>query len=608
MGFYILLAVAALLSAAVLELSKNVIAGWLVLAALCVLFAALRLSMMKDGRWGKGPLLICWLAFILLIAGNIYATQPPVRLKPAVSGKSAGADPRIVQVEQGALQGVLTKDGQVSVFAGIPYAAPPVGDLRWKEPQAPESWEGVRLCESFGPMAMQKRNLVIYDSLVSLLGTHDYIVSLKDNFREMVSEDCLYLNVWRPADTGNELLPVLFFIHGGSLMTGQSSYEAYNGESFARQGIIVVNCAYRLGVFGYYANEELAAESPNGTTGDYGLLDQIAALRWVHDNIAAFGGDPEKITIAGESAGSSSVNAICASPLSEGLFRYAIAESSSVNVKKPYHTFRTPEAAYKMGRDVMAEFGASGIADLRAVPAEKLVQTKYDNSSMTVDGYALPEQPYLTYERGANHEQALLNGFNAKEADAFTLPYKVTADNYVELLSRIAGDHAEELAAAVPAGSVTRDQKFFIDAGGEAKGSFNHAFSAAWFTYSHHVWSRYMLAQGRPVYEYYFTKSNNCLSNYHAGEMPYAYGNLWRKAKLYDEADFEVSRLMQSYWVNFVKTGDPNGEGLPRWDAREEGSELLMEFCAEPKMTEDPYLAIYEILDKYQDEAAEKAE
>ena len=227
---------------------------------------------------------------------------------------------------------------------------------------------------------------------------------------------------------------------------------------------------------------------------------------------------------------------------------------------------------------------------------------------MTVDGYALPEQPYLTYERGANHEQALLNGFNAKEADAFTLPYKVTADNYVELLSRIAGDHAEELAAAVPAGSVTRDQKFFIDAGGEAKGSFNHAFSAAWFTYSHHVWSRYMLAQGRPVYEYYFTKSNNCLSNYHAGEMPYAYGNLWRKAKLYDEADFEVSRLMQSYWVNFVKTGDPNGAGLPRWDAREEGSELLMEFCEEPKMTEDPYLAIYEILDKYQDEAAEKAE
>jgi len=391
-------------------------------------------------------------------------------------------------------------------------------------------------------------------------------------------------------------------VHGGSLTTGQSYYTEYRGDSFAGKGVIFVNFAYRLGIFGYMANSELAAESPNGTTGDYGLLDQIAALRWVHDNIAAFGGDPDNITIAGESAGSSSVNALCVSPLTEGLFRRAIAESSSVLAKKPYHTFRSMESALSTGDRIMKEFGAGNIGELREVPAEKLLKTKTSNSSMTVDGYAITEQPYLTYEKGENHEEALLNGFNAKEADAFLLNYKATADNYVSLLEPVSGRYAQELAELVPAGSITRDQKFIIDAGGDAKGALCEVYSAAWFTYSHYLWTGYMAGQGRPVYEYYFTKSNRSLSNFHAGEMPYAYGNLMWSKEVYDDSDFALSEKMQQYWVNFAKTGDPNGDGLEKWEPVTEKGGRVLELGESISMIEDPYMAIYRVLDKYQNE------
>ena len=598
-AFTIALVIVALLCAAVLELSKNTLFGWAALIVLLAVFVFVRRFLLQSGGWRGAVPLLCWVAFLALFAADLKLTAPPFRAIPAVEAPHPSVT-ETVSVTEGELTGVYTEDGGVAVYAGIPYAAPPVGELRWREPQPAAPWEGVRTCDAFAPMAMQQSGNTLYTSLTQLLGTHNYVFSLKDNFREPMSEDCLYLNIWAPAEHSGEPLPVLFFIHGGSLMTGQSSHSEYRGEDLARQGIIVVNCAYRLGVFGYYADEALAAESPNGTTGNYGLLDQIAALRWVHENIAAFGGDPEKVTIAGESAGSSSVNALCVSPLSAGLFRYAIAESSGIVAPHPYHTFRDFEDALKMGRDIRREFSADSFVELRAVSAEKLVRTRYANNSMTVDGYAITEQPCMTYARGANHEQALLNGFNAKEADAFLLGYKATSDNYEELLRAIAGDHAPELAALVPPGAFTRDQKFIIDAGGNAKGSLCHVFSAAWFTYSHHLWSALLLEQGKPVYEYYFTKLNDSLSNYHAGELPYAYGNLWRHKGLYDEADLALSKTMQAYWVNFVKTGDPNGAGLPRWEPRTESDEMLLQLDERPGMIEDPYLDIYPILDAYQ--------
>ena len=297
-----------------LELSKNTIPGWFLAILVTAGYFLIRrrsgqLAKSQDRHRNRLKAFLMFAAWLLLLGANYRLTQPPVRQVP-VSSEGHPEVTDVVSISQGDLTGVYNEDHTARTYAGIPYAAPPVGDLRWKEPQAPEAWEGVRACDTFAPMAMQQVQSPLMNSLYRLLGYHDYRISLKDNYREAMSEDCLYLNVYAPADTGTEPLPVLFFIHGGSLMTGQSYHSEYRGETLAAQGIIVVNFAYRLGAFGYYAHEDLAAESPDGTTGNYGLLDQIAALKWVHDNITAFGGDPDNITIAGESAGSSSVNAL----------------------------------------------------------------------------------------------------------------------------------------------------------------------------------------------------------------------------------------------------------------------------------------------------------
>lgn len=598
-GFIVSLVLISLIYLVLIELSKNTVPGWILAFTAIAGFIIIRKRLIGQDRYHGRIGVFCWLGFIAVLAGIYFLTAPPIKRVPAVEGfgvKKTG----IVNVSEGDLRGVYNKDHTVKIYAGIPYAKPPVGELRWKEPQSPDSYGEVLECDTYGPMAMQNANGPLMDSLYQIFGFHKYNLSLFDNYREAKDEDCLYLNIYCPADHSRDPLPVVFFVHGGSLTTGQSYYTEYRGESFAKQGVIFVNFAYRLGIFGYMANEELAAESPNGTTGDYGLLDQIAALKWVHENIAAFGGDPDNITIAGESAGSSSVNALCVSPLTEGLFRRAIAESSSVLARKPYHTFRTMEDALKTGRQIMTEFEAGNISELRSISAEKLLETKTANSSMTVDGYAITEQPYLTYEKGNNHEEALLNGFNAKEGDAFLLNYHATEENYIELLKPISGQYAEELSRLVPAGSVTRDQAFIIDAGGSAKGSLCEVYSAAWFTYSHYLWTNYMLQQGRPVYEYYFTKKNTSLSNFHAGEMPYAYGNLYLSKNVYDDSDHALSEKMQKYWINFAKTGDPNGDGLERWEPVTGTYGKLLELGENIAVIDDPYMPIYEILDKYQ--------
>ena len=588
-----------ILYAGLLEFSKNTIVGWILTVLLSVLFFFFRGKAKKQEGWNKKRGLLVFSFFLILLGVNYLITQPPVRQVKVVRT----ADPEVtevIKIQQGELTGVYNEAHTARIYAGIPYAAPPVGPLRWKEPQAPESWAGLRTCDTFAPMAMQPRGNVLVDSLSHLLGYHDYEISIHDNYLEAMSEDCLYLNVYTPATDSPELLPVLFYIHGGSLTTGQSYYDNFRGEDLAAQGIIVVSIAYRLGVFGYYAHESLMEESETGTTGNYGLLDQIAALSWVRDNISAFGGDPDQITIAGESAGASSVNALCVSPLAEGMFVRAIAESSGIVAKHPYHTFRKMEDALTMGRDIMDEMGVSDIEQLREIPAEKLVRTAFQNNAMTVDGSAITEMPYVTYEKGENHEQALLNGFNAKEADVFLMNYKCTEENYESLLEPIFGEMAGEAAALVPAGSVTRDEQFIIDAGGEAKGSLNYLYSAAWFSWSHELWSSYLANQEKPVYEYCFTKTNKSISNNHAGELPYVFGNLWRHRKVYDDSDETLSRIMQSYWVNFVKKGDPNGEGLPLWERRTADKKELIELGETIHMAEDQNQDVYALLEKYQ--------
>jgi para-nitrobenzyl esterase len=594
-GFVVILILAFLIFAFILEIGHNTLLGWAALIILSVGYLVLHIKVLSERKWYIR--LLMWLCFIAILFGIVGLSEPKAKRIPAVDVKNPVVTEEIT-VKQGKLTGVFNEEKTVEVYAGIPYAKPPVGDLRWKEPQEPDSWDGVLECDTFAPMSMQQQS-VYMDSLTSIFGYHNYEISFKDNYKEAMSEDSLYLNIWKPAGEQKDL-PVLVFIHGGSLTGGHTSFDAYNGETLASKGVIVVNFAYRLNVFGYYANEELAKESPNGTTGNYGLLDQIQALKWVNENIAAFGGNPDEITLAGESAGASSVNAVCVSPLAKGLFKRAVAESSGITAKTPYHTFRPIEKALEMGKNIMAEFDAKSIDDLRKIPAEVIVNTSYTNSSMTVDGYAITEQPYLTYEKGNNNEEALLSGFNAHEADLFSMFNKVTTENYEESLKGILGDNARKATEIFPAEEQNKQYKIIIDASGDAKGAYDKVLSAAWFTYSHYNWSRLVSQQGKDVYEYYFTKDNKSLGSFHAGEMPYLYGNLFRHASRYTDDDNALSETMQSYLLNFVKTGNPNGKGLPEWEKFNDDDKKVLEFNKEVKMINDPYYELYALIDDYQ--------
>jgi len=506
----------------------------------------------------------------------------------------------IITVKNGQLRGIVNEDGTVELFAGIPFAKPPVGDLRWREPEDAEDWEGVFEADHFAPMAMQNRNSKFVQNLFNA-----YIHSEGDrtDFGPM-SEDCLYLNVWRPAPSSSasseEKIPVLVYVHGGSLTSGSSWFQSYDGEALAKKGIIVVTVAYRVGIFGYYAHPDLMIEGPNYTTGNYGLLDQIKALKWVNDNIGAFGGDASNITIAGESAGSSSINALCASPLTKGLFRRAIGESSSLVVPVPPHTFRTQQAACIMGQKIMDEFGKTTIEEMRAIPAEELLKTNHANNAMTVDGYAMPEYPWYIYARNENHEEALLNGFNLEEGRAFTMLSKINRKNYRALLDESPYVPDDKLDALCNLRPVKNDK--------EAKQFYSDAFSAICFTYPHYSWTKVVTAQNKPVWEYVFTKENKCISTMHSGEMVYCYGNLDGN-KNYDESDYALQEIMTTYWVNFVKYGNPNGEdfekpkalayggNLPEWETSAESDGKVLELGLNVHMVSDPFTEFYEYLD-----------
>ncbi len=582
----ILLIVGSVFYALYLEIFRNQIWGWGLALVLILAYFILHKKIFSAQKWQIQ--LLSFLILIGLLVGNAAISGPRERRVSAGNGKKDGYSDTIT-VAQGQLQGINNPAGTVEIFAGIPYAKAPVGDLRWKAPQPAEKWEGVRLCDTYAPMAMQKRDNLFVSFMTQIIGYHELPISLKDNYLEAMSEDCLYLNVWKPknAKSGDQL-PVLFYVHGGSLNSGRSYFDAYNGAALAEQGVVVVTIAYRVGVLGYLADEALAAESSDHTTGNYGLLDQIAALKWVSENISAFGGDAGNITIAGESAGSSSVNALCVSPLAKGLFRRAIAESSGIVAIKPYHTFRTMEHAQNIANSIKKEFNCSSVEDLRKVPADKLVYTSYQNNEMTVDGYAIVEQPYLTYLAQNNNEEAVLGGYNGNEAFSFLMfDKKPTLANYQESLEKITGKYASQMVAVKPA----KTNK-------EAKDNFIDLVGMAWFGYSHYAWSELMAQENRPAYLYYFTKTNKALGDWHSGELPYFYGNL-KKNGNYSSADFALSKTIQAYILNFMKTGNPNGEGLPAWDTYNSNPNLVMRLDTEVKMEENSYIPVFKVFDAY---------
>ncbi len=502
---------------------------------------------------------VAWAGYLLLTALILFITFPSERQVEAFHGKTGG-ETGAVALKDGKVSGVLSADGMVELYAGIPYAAPPVGELRWKEPQGVSSWDGILKADHFAPMSMQVRKLPIIDSLTRIIGYHDYNwLDFSDNYIPAASEDSLYVNVWKPAGV-HENLPVLVFVHGGSLQTGQPWYADYSGEGLAREGVIVVNMGYRLGVFGFLALDELAAESEHGTTGNYGLLDQIKALEWVRDNIACFGGDPDNVTLAGESAGAASVSALCTSPLAKGLFRRVILESSTVASQVPPHSFRSMEEALSSGKKVLARYHAENLSDLRGLPAESIAGSMDTEHHITVDGYVLTETPYESYRKGLHNEEAILHGFNLQESAAFLVFSKTTKAAMDNQVREYFGAHADEVLNLYPSAG---DK--------EAASDWAEIYGAVFFDYPHYALNKLAVKNGIPVYEYLFTKENGRLGAWHSGEEIYCYGNIPADSKLFDGSDRALMETMKAYWINFIMTGDPNGSGLPRWDQNPDG-------------------------------------
>ena len=502
-----------------------------------------------------------------------------------------------ITLKNGKGYGLYNKTYEVEGYAGIPYAKAPIGDLRWKEPQPVEDWEGVKDFTVFASKSMQPEgNGSLFSNLANIYAAKKWVPNFNTTYDSPKSEDSLYLNIWKPHTTETNL-PILVYIHGGSLTSGSSSYSDYQGIEVARSGVIMITIAYRLGVFGYFAHQDLRDESINHTTGNYGLLDQIEALKWVNDNATYFGGDKNNITIAGESAGSSSVSALCISPLAKGLFTRAIGESSSIVLKRPPHTYRSMDDALETGENIMKEFNCSSIEELRKIPAEQLVKTQYSNSGMTLDGYAINKEPYQVYLDKENNESALLNGYNILEGDAFVIPmFLFDPTNKDNILTRLKDTFGEIYGPKIY--NLYKDK---IDK--DAFSAFNEIFSVYWFIYPHHKWSNYALDNNETVYRYQFTKNNNHISTYHSGEIIYAYGNVKHTAvpARYDSSDLELSRIMLGYWTNFAKTGNPNGSGLPTWNKYSNSQDNVQELGVRVGALEDKYLELYTLLDQYID-------
>ncbi len=573
-----------------LDLANGPLICLIIEIGILVLFFIAKFLFFKIGKIKK---LIYWLLFIGANLIVILMAHPSIEVKSAVDYKNP-VKTEVLSLNDGKVQGVLNEDKSVEVYAGIPYAKAPVGELRWKEPQDVESWTDVKDCSHFAKKSYQAKTNEITSSLVDIYAEKSWHPDFTSGTREPVSEDSLYLNIWRPVSTKKDL-PILVFIHGGSLTSGSSSFEDYNGEEMAKTGVIMITITYRLGIFGYFAHEDLIKESKNNTTGNYGLLDQIKALEWVNKNAKKFGGDKNNITIAGESAGSSSISAICSSPLAKGLFKRAIGESSSLVVKKPPHTYRTLDEALKMGNDILKEFKVSSVSELRKLTPDRLLDSKYTNSSMTLDGYALTKNPYDVYKDKENNEEALLNGYNVKEADAFIIPQYLlngtNKKNIKERLNKLFSNETTEKILKLYEKEVEED----------AFTAFNEIVSVWWFIYPHDSWSRMAYNTGINVYRYQFTKENGYYGTYHSGEMIYAYGNV-KKSKYsyrYNESDRKLSDIMLKYWSNFAKTGNPNGDGLTKWELWNNTDKKVFELGENVGLINDKYTGLYKIFDEY---------
>lgn len=459
-----------------------------------------------------------------------------------------------VKVEGGTISGAVNTTGDVQVFKGIPFAAPPVGALRWRAPRPVTPWTGVKSCTAFGPSPMQDTPEPFS------MWTEEFLIR-----KEPINEDCLYLNVWTSAKAATDKRPVLVWIYGGGFGSGGANAPIYDGEAMAKKGIIFVSMNYRVGIFGFFAHPELTKESGHGASGNYGLMDQIAALKWVQKNIAAFGGDPANVTIAGQSAGSMSVNALVASPLAKGLFHRAIGESGASFTNENLSLAKAEEEGVKL----MGTLKAASLKDLRAIPAETLQRSKTGGPSPIIDGYVLPQPIVDLFKAGRENKVDLLTGWNQDEGFLFG-PAK-TAEDFKKEATQKYGDEAAAFLHYYPAGK---------DA--EAAQSQQDFSRDMTFGMQNYAWANMQAVQGSRIYVYRFVRKPPATGEYvkygafHTGEVPYAYDNLKFVDRPWEAIDRTLATEMSTYWANFAATGDPNGKGLPQWDRYTPANKQIM--------------------------------
>ncbi len=482
----------------------------------------------------------------------------------AISALAFGANDSI-RVEGGLISGAAA-DG-VRIFKGIPFAAPPMGELRWKAPQPVVAWDGVRKCEAFGPECPQAS----YPTS-----------SMYFSPPQKQSEDCLYLNVWTAARSG-ERRPVMVWIHGGALTRGSGANRVYDGTALAKKGVVLVTINYRLGPLGYLAHPELTSESPQHSSGNYGVLDQIAALKWVQKNIAAFGGDSSRVTIFGESAGSWSVNILVATPLAKGLFHRAIGESGGQFGPGTYlkeDRDKLPSAE-KIGAAFAKAVGASSLKELRALPAEKIIEVFFNDAEgrkfrtqPIVDGWVLPDEIRTIFAQGKQNDIPVIVGSNANEMTTLTPPASVprTLEDYRKRIESQYGEMVKEFDAVYPVKTEADIANGYL---GSARDTL--------FTLQMRTWARMTATGHSKAYLYSFSHvppnpNSKYLGAYHASEIAYVFGNLNPENRAYQDVDHKLAEILSSYWVNFATTGDPNAKGLPRWIPYNRDAESYMDF------------------------------
>jgi len=508
---------------------------------------------------------------ILLITGAL-----PALLIPIVA-QQTGILQKPVKIGTGLISGVSTATPGVRAFKGIPYAAPPVGDLRWRPPQPPAKWEGVRKADRFS------------DSCVQNLARSRNPWTAEFMVQNQASEDCLCLNVWTAAKAASERRPVLVWIHGGAFAEGSGEVAVYDGAELASKGLVVVTINYRLGVFGFLTHPELTKESGRNASGNYGLLDAVAALQWVRKNIAAFGGDPLRVTVAGQSAGASAVHALTASPLAKELFHRAIAESGSGVERRTRSLVETENDGVKFAESK----GAHSIRELRAMSAKELTVGGGMRFGPVVDGWFLPADATAIFAQGRQNDVPMLTGLTADEGSASPTYGELKADEFKKQMEQRFGELAETFL------------KFYPPDDDAQAGVSQKQSAREQGLISMHLWAaeRARTSQAK-AWTYYFSRAipwpeQPQYGAFHTSEVPYVFGNFKLLNRPWEPVDRQLSATMMAYWVNFATAGDPNGEGLPHWPAFDASRRSTMELGEKTGLRAIADTARFEFFEKF---------